>query len=177
MATGYYIFSERERNRGLWIHIPSKHCPRLRTSKSHKWIPQNPHTTKDINPLIATTPNENQKKKALLNSYCYFPFLLLLFFFLKVKPQKQQSSPQKYWILITSSSTYTHILLLEMEFSYKTTITTFLPFSFIFYFLSPTNNPISDQVRPALLSTSTPEVGVFRDSLSLLAVDFAFVVR
>lgn len=120
---------------------------------------------------------KTKKKKALLNSYCYFPFLLLLFFFLKVKPQKQQSSPQKYWILITSSSTYTHILLLEMEFSYKTTITTFLPFSFIFYFLSPTNNPISDQLRPALLSTSTPEVGVFRDSLSLLAVDFAFVVR
>lgn len=118
-----------------------------------------------------------KKKKSPPQFLLLFPLLLLLFFFLKVKPQKQQSSPLKYWILITSSSTYTHILLLEMEFSYKTTITSFLPFSFIFYFLSPTNNPISDQVRPALLSTSTPEVGVFRDSLSLLAVDFAFVVR
>ena len=120
---------------------------------------------------------KTKKKKSPPQFLLLFPLLLLLFFFLKVKPQKQQSSPQKYWILITSSSTYTHILLLEMEFSYKTTITTFLPFSFIFYFLSPTNNPISDQLRPALLSTSTPEVGVFRDSLSLLAVDFAFVVR
>lgn len=119
---------------------------------------------------------KTKKKKSPPQFLLLFPLLLLLFFFLKVKPQKQQSSPQKYWILITSS-TYTHILLLEMEFSYKTTITSFLPFSFIFYFLSPTNNPIGDQVRPALLSTSTPEVGVFRDSLSLLAVDFAFVVR